>query len=82
MCLVLVVPRCLYLCNQRDAFWVLMCPAVHTQWNTPLKHLAGSKYEDIPFLTVTRIAKYSDAKTLFSNHDTLNQCWFTVGPLS
>ena len=23
---------CLYLCNQRGAFWVQMCPAVHTQW--------------------------------------------------
>ena len=34
--MVLVVPRCLYLCNQRRAFWVHMCPAVHAEWTIPL----------------------------------------------
>ena len=38
---VLVVPQLsfLYLGNQRGAFWVQMCSAVHTQWTTPLKFL-------------------------------------------
>ena len=31
---------CVYICNQRGAFWVEMCPAVRTQWITLLmKHV-------------------------------------------
>ena len=36
MLLGLLYPGWLYLCNQRGAFWVQICPAVRTQWTTPL----------------------------------------------
>ena len=39
MFLVLVVPP-LDLCNQRDAFWVQICPVIRTQRTTPLIYLA------------------------------------------
>ena len=29
-------PSCLHLFNQRGVFWVEMCPAIRTQWTTPL----------------------------------------------
>ena len=31
---------CHCLCNQRGAFWVHVCPAVRTQWTTPLMYLS------------------------------------------
>ena len=32
----LIVSYWIYLCNQRGAFWVQICPAVRTQWTTTL----------------------------------------------
>ena len=43
MFLILVVPQ--YLCNRRGAFWVKMCPAVRTQWSTPLIFWASINIE-------------------------------------
>ena len=30
--------NCFYLCDQCDAFWVEICPALRTQWTTPLNY--------------------------------------------
>ena len=52
-------PSCLYLCDPRGAFWVQMCPAVRTQWTTPLRHYFDLKCCVVKAHTQAKIIKIS-----------------------